>query len=554
MRPPTGPDLRHASDSVAGGCNLLSDGSGQTVFVDGIDGNFVGTAEQPVDPRFLRDPEAGPDGIWGTQDDALDMRLWPESPAVDAGDSELLPRDTLDLDGDGDFEERLSLDASDNARIAHTAVDMGAHETRLGIHAKWAEAWEGDEDPSTIQFTVAVYPTRETEVSVEYSTEDGSADSVNDYFESGGTATIPAGETIGSIQISLRPDIEREEDESFSLVFSNAVGADIAVGRMDGLIRDEDGRIVVVTSLEDTVAEDGEITLREAVQASCTNAPVGDAPAGEPGYRMDRIFFAPELFDDGPGSLILTGGRIEVSGVLHITGPGPELLSVDGNEQDRVFTVAEDAVARFEGFLIRGGQNNAQILPPISAGGAGISNEGTLSVADMAFEDNLLRWSPNSGGAIFNGGNLVVSATRFSRNTAYGDGGAISNQGTLTIDACLFEHNHTAKRGGAIVNAGTLVINDSTFCGNQAEEGGGLYNYGDCTAEQLLVSGNLADQYGGGIANAGTLALSGFVLTGNFAGTGGGGLYSSPYADAASGVLQGGTISGNAAVETGGGF
>jgi len=78
-----------------------------------------------LDPKFV-DP-AGPDGLPGTEDD--DLRLQGESPCVDAGNTDLLPADTADVDGDGNVLEPLPLDRDGQARVAGGAVDLGAYET-----------------------------------------------------------------------------------------------------------------------------------------------------------------------------------------------------------------------------------------------------------------------------------------------------------------------------------------------------------------------------------------------------------------------------------------
>ena len=70
----------------------------------------------------------GPDGIAGTLDD--DLRLMSNSPAIDGGDNELLPDDTLDVDRDGDTAEKTPLDLEDAVRIQGGTVDMGAYEAR----------------------------------------------------------------------------------------------------------------------------------------------------------------------------------------------------------------------------------------------------------------------------------------------------------------------------------------------------------------------------------------------------------------------------------------
>ncbi len=59
----------------------------------GTDGNIS------VNPRFVRVPDPGPDGTWGTGDDNLgDVQVRPGSPCIDAGDNGYVFGD-FDLDG-----------------------------------------------------------------------------------------------------------------------------------------------------------------------------------------------------------------------------------------------------------------------------------------------------------------------------------------------------------------------------------------------------------------------------------------------------------------------
>jgi parallel beta-helix repeat protein len=98
-----------------------------------------------VDPLFVALPEAGEDGVWGTEDDELgDLQLSAGSPCVDAGDNAGVPVDALDLDGDGDFSERLPFDRIGSPRFVDDPVaadvgggvapivDMGAYERLPG--------------------------------------------------------------------------------------------------------------------------------------------------------------------------------------------------------------------------------------------------------------------------------------------------------------------------------------------------------------------------------------------------------------------------------------
>lgn len=66
---------------------------------------------------------------------------------------------------------------------------------------------------------------------------------------------------------------------------------------------------ITVTSLGDTIANDGVVTLREAIEAANTDAASGDVPAGS---GTDSIVFASGL----SGSIVLTD-------TLHISTAGP---------------------------------------------------------------------------------------------------------------------------------------------------------------------------------------------------------------------------------------
>ena len=131
------------SGPLAGSHNLIGDGSGQTVFINGENGNLVGTAQQPLDPLFIRNPGTNGDDDYG------DLRVQPDSPAVDAGEHSLLPADEFDLDGDGDNTEPVPIDLAGAARIQNGVVDIGAFET-LGPEHDYGDA-------------PAPYPTRDVD-------------------------------------------------------------------------------------------------------------------------------------------------------------------------------------------------------------------------------------------------------------------------------------------------------------------------------------------------------------------------------------------------------
>jgi hypothetical protein len=89
-----------------------------------------------LNPQFVRDPDPGPDFTWGTPDDDYgDLHLREGSPAIDAGNNNLLPNDITDLDEDGITSEPIPYDLDRLPRIYNLTVDMGAYEFQyLLIH------------------------------------------------------------------------------------------------------------------------------------------------------------------------------------------------------------------------------------------------------------------------------------------------------------------------------------------------------------------------------------------------------------------------------------
>src|SRR5690606_8886951 len=112
---------------------LVAEGAGPVVVRSFVEGGCPpGVTCMDVldqDPLFVRPPDPGPDGRWGTEDDDYgDLRLSEGSAGVDYGLTALLPPDVWDLDGDGDTEEPLPLDVAGQPRVVGASVDVGAHE------------------------------------------------------------------------------------------------------------------------------------------------------------------------------------------------------------------------------------------------------------------------------------------------------------------------------------------------------------------------------------------------------------------------------------------
>jgi predicted outer membrane repeat protein len=212
----------------------------------------------------------------------------------------------------------------------------------------------------------------------------------------------------------------------------------------------------------------GSCTLRDALAASAAvgggnitfDATVFTASGLARNLTANTIYLEnPAL--NLPANTTVTGLTGSVNGV------STNLITVNGNARDSVFTVASGVTGA--------GIANLTITNGKSYGG-GILNQGTLTVTNSTFSGNS---SPNgAGGGIYNNsGTLMVSNSTFSSNTAITDGGGIFNyKGTLTVSNSTFADNTANIGGGGIFNDSTLTVTNSTFSGNSAtSDGGGIY-------------------------------------------------------------------------------
>jgi len=119
----------------------------------------------------------------------------------------------------------------------------------------------------------------------------------------------------------------------------------------------------VVDSLEDIVAPDGVLTLREAIEAANTNQAVNEAAAGS-GTKSDVITFATSLSN---GTIVLAGTQLEIRDDLKITGMGQDALTINANESSQAFSANSGIIVRMKGISITGGS---------ASQGGGIYNNG----------------------------------------------------------------------------------------------------------------------------------------------------------------------------------
>ena len=259
-------------------------------------------------------------------------------------------------------------------------------------------------------------------------------------------------------------------------------------------------------------------TLRSAITAANKKVATNRCPAGN---GNDTINFSVK------GTITLASALPPVTdNQLTINGPASPGITIDGGGKVQVMQVASGVTLSLAHLAIADGNQAFGF-------GGGIDNEGTLTVSDGSFTQNVFSGLSDSvgGGAISNEGKLIVNDSTFSGNGALGNGatgiagngGSILNFGTLTVIRSSFSKNNTGTvaSGGAIHNEGTSSVISSTFSDNIAApegpgSGGAIFNSGTLTIAKSTFSGNASGfGDGGAIENKGMLAVINSTFSAN---------------------------------------
>jgi CSLREA domain-containing protein len=241
---------------------------------------------------------------------------------------------------------------------------------------------------------------------------------------------------------------------------------------------------ITVTTTADSLALDETCSLREAIIAVNTQAPV-DTCNGAGSTRIDLPAgtYLLSLDDPSPAEDTPSTFDLDVSHDLTIVGAGEQATIIDANKLDRVLEVIT----------------------------------GTITLRDLTLQNGS---SGQSGGAIANHGVLWLKNVILTHNFATADGGAIQNYGTMYLESSNVNNNQSLVFGGAFDNHGTLQLVNSVVSGNHVSEGdgGAFFNSGTLRLLNSQVFSNQADGTGGGISNShGTIQILNSSVTFNSA-------------------------------------
>ncbi|MGL6340801.1 MAG: DUF4347 domain-containing protein, partial [Waterburya sp.] len=229
--------------------------------------------------------------------------------------------------------------------------------------------------------------------------------------------------------------------------FNRTVGNGTDIGAFE--VQDDGGtggtpHELIVSTLEDENDGDfsaGDLSLREAIQLA---------------ENGNTITFDSNL---SGGTITLGLGELAIEKSLTIDASGADNLTIDANQQSRVFNIND-------------GQDH--ITQNINLNGLNITGGGNVT----------------NGGGIYNQEYLEISNTTLNDNVSDDLGGAISNQGTGTLAITNTTiTNNSATTGGGIDNSdsGVLSLYNSTITNNF---GGGVFNSNSATVTSSIIAHN----------------------------------------------------------------
>ncbi|NJK68908.1 MAG: hypothetical protein HC941_22430 [Microcoleus sp. SU_5_3] len=482
---------------TSNGFNLIGNGNGSSSFISGVNGDIVGTPENPIDPRLSPLQDNG--GATFTH------ALLANSPAANAGNNDNLPADTEDLDGDGDISEPLPVDQRGITRIQNGIVDIGAFEsdieTRPIIRFVATDA-EADENGDVGIYTLTRNETN-GELTVNLSVdEDSTASFSEDYtLEVNGIPIAPnngnfnitfvEGESEVTIRLIPVDDVLAEDAETVMLNLSENLEYAIAPDQNTATVTIAANDLTAVNNTNDS----GIGSLRQAILNA--NANLG----------TDTITFEGDIFaDNTPDIITLTSGELQITDSLTIQGLGANNLTISGNNASRVLNIDNNNASQInvaiDGLTISGGNTTGN--------GGGIFNRENLKISNSNIRNNT---AANGGGISTVSGTLDITDSAIDSNTSRGVGGGIQQQGNAIVNITNSTiNNNTSNSNGAGIDANpspggfAVTVTNSNISGNTSNNGSGggislgsnaLVNVSDSN-----VTNNRATVgFGGGIAN-----------------------------------------------------
>ena len=176
-----------------------------------------------------------------------------------------------------------------------------------------------DTKESTLfRFAVDVNPVNPEEIRVNYTTKDGTAVSGKDFTAASGTLVIPATQFSGYIDVVVKPDSLRQDDQAFTLELSSPVNATLANNQASGTIQnlgtylpvDNSGYTSALTYQGMTMVWSDEFNPKTFNTSSWTYE------TGGGGWGNNEL----EYYTNSTNNLYLTGGYLVIEARKEVKG------------------------------------------------------------------------------------------------------------------------------------------------------------------------------------------------------------------------------------------
>ena len=286
---------------------------------------------------------------------------------------------------------------------------------------------------------------------------------------------------------------------------------------------------ITVTTFADNLTNNGDCSLREAIQAANTDTAIDACPAGS---GADTLQLSAGTYGLSMGNLVgdedaNQTGDLDILSNLTLKGIDANTTEISTTVVlDRVMQIPTGSTVTLTGISINNGHSSQH--------GGAINNSGTLTLNSVVVKKST---ADGNGGGIFNdAGAVIINESTINNNQAHHGAGIFNKSGTVTLNTCVVNDNVTTGGGdgGGIYNDTTLIVNSCWIHDNQAVggDGAGIYNTHTATIAGSTIAdnyatvdgngGNIYSGYSGGISS---LTMNNSAVANGFAKGNGGGIY-----------------------------
>ena len=272
-------------------------------------------------------------------------------------------------------------------------------------------------EPTIFHFVIDINPVNAKDISVNYTTKDGTAVSGKDYTAVSGTLTIPAKQFTGFIDVIVTADSLRQDDQIFTLELSSPVNAKLPASKATGTIQNMGTYIPVENTGYTSALSYTGMTLvwSDEFSSKILNAANWTYETGGSGWGNNEL----EYYTNSQNNTFLTGGYL-------IIEARKETMSTNNYTSARI--ISKDKKTFTYGRIdIRAKLPKGQGLWPaiwmlgnnISQPGYGWPACGEIDIMELLGQNSqnvygTVHWGISGQGSTHIGGNYTISTGDFS--------------------------------------------------------------------------------------------------------------------------------------------